>query len=335
MSDFIKTFRCTLVNGLLGYWSKEGNWHDKLYISKKSKFNMQTLQFGIITLQSEPWENLVQHWREVEELGFDSVWVADHFCNYGQPTQPWFEGWTALTGLASVTRTIRIGTLVTSTSLRHPAVLARQALTVDHISHGRLNLGIGAGAPSSEGEIVYEMIGIDDWNPAERILHFKEQIEIIDLLLRERVSSYTGTYYHLKDVAMYPPPVQKPRPPITIGGIRPKMLKIAAQYADTWNSFGGINLNPEEMFESVKNQNDLVDTYCKELGRDPTTLRRSILIFGEEAFTLYDSEDNFLEYVEKYKGIFSEFILYYPFKEEQMPVFRKVVKEIIPDLKRD
>jgi len=270
----------------------------------------------------------------IEELGFNSVWVADHFCNYGQPTQLWFEGWTTLTGLACVTRTIRIGTLVTSISLRHPAVLARQALTVDHISHGRLNVGIGAGAPSSEGEIVYEMIGIDDWNPAERVSHFKEQIEIIDLLLRERVSSYSGKYYHLKEVAMYPPPVQTPRPPLTIGCIRSKMLKIAVKYADTWNSFGGINLNSEEMFKSIKNQNELVDNYCKELGRNPSTLRRSVLVYGQEGLTLYDSKDNFLKYIEKYKEIgFSEFILYYPWKEEHMPIFKKIAEEIIPDLK--
>jgi alkanesulfonate monooxygenase SsuD/methylene tetrahydromethanopterin reductase-like flavin-dependent oxidoreductase (luciferase family) len=296
---------------------------------------MENVQFGIITLQSRPWTDLLHQWKETEELGFDSVWVADHFCNYGQPTQPWFEGWTTLTGLASTTHTVRIGTLVTSISLRHPALLARQALTVDHISNGRLIIGIGAGAPSSEGEIVYEMIGIEDWSPRERVAHFKEYIEIVDVLLREQISSYAGTYYHLKEAALYPPPIQNPRPPITIGGIRPKMLKIAAEYADTWNSFGGINLTPEEMFASIKNQNELVDKYCKEINRDPSTLRRSILVYGQEAFTLYDSEDNFLEFVEKYKKIgFSEFILYYPLKEEQMPVFRKVTEEIIPDLKR-
>ncbi len=295
---------------------------------------MHSIEFGIITLQSGPWNELVNQWKEIEVLGFDSVWVADHFCNYGQPTQPWFEGWTTLTGLASITNTIRIGTLVTSISLRHPAVLARQALTVDHISHGRLNIGIGAGAPSSEGEIVYDMIGIEDWSGTERVAHFKEYVEIIDVLLREQVCTYSGKYYHLKEAALYPPPVQKPRPPITIGGIRPKMLRIAAEYADTWNSFGGINLGPEEMFTSIKTQYELVDNYCKEVNRDPSTLRKSILVYGQDAFTLYDSEDNFLEYVEKYKEIgFSEFILYYPLKEEQMPTFRKITEEIIPDLK--
>ena len=294
---------------------------------------MHNIQFGVITLQFRPWKYLLHQWKVVEELGFDSIWVADHFCNYNQPEQPWLEGWATLTGLASVTDTARIGTLVTSISLRHPAMLARQVLTVDHISHGRLNIGIGAGAPSSEGEIVYDMIGIEDWGPVERVAHFKEYIEIIDTLLREQICSYSGKYYHLKEAALYPPPVQKPRPPITVGGIRPHMLRIAAEYADTWNTFGGINLGPEEMFASIKNQVAMVDKYCEEANRDPSTLRRSILVYGKEGSTIYDSEDNFLEFVDKYRRIgFSEFILYYPWGEEQMLTFRKVAEEIIPDL---
>ncbi|MFX0091899.1 MAG: LLM class flavin-dependent oxidoreductase [Candidatus Hodarchaeota archaeon] len=295
---------------------------------------MQDLRFGVITIQSKPWAVLVQHWKKTEELGFDSLWIADHFCDYNQPTHPFFEGWTTLTGLAGVTHKIRIGTLVTTISLRHPAVLARQALTLDHISNGRLNLGIGAGAPSSEGEIVYDMIGIDDWKASERVAHFKEQIEIIDLLLRERVSSYSGKYYQLKDVGMNPPPIQNPGPPITIGGIRRKMIKIAVKYADTWNSYGGINLNPKEMYESIKKQVEFAEDYCKELGRNLSTLRQSHLTYGQEVQTLYDSEDNFLKYIEKYEELgFSEFILFYPWDKKQMVVFEKIAKEIIPDLK--
>ncbi|MFX1252024.1 MAG: LLM class flavin-dependent oxidoreductase, partial [Promethearchaeota archaeon] len=158
--------------------------------------------------------------------------------------------------------------------------------------------------------------------------------EIIDSLLRNRVSSYSGKYYNLKDVAMYPPPIQQPRPPIIIGGIRSKMLKIAVEYADTWNSYGGIKLNAEELFESISHQAELVEDYCKEIGRDSSSLRKSILTYGPEAYTIYDSEDNFLKYFEKYNDIgFTEFILYYPWKNEYMPIFEKMAKEIIPDLK--
>ena len=294
---------------------------------------MQEIRFGVIQNPTLPWNELIECWKKVEELRFDSLWTGDHFCNYSQPTQSWFEGWTTVTGMAHVTEYIRIGPLVTTISLRHPAMLARQALTVDHISKGRLNLGIGGGAPSFEGETVYEMIGIDDWTPGERVAHFKEQVEIISQLLREGVSSYSGKFYTLKDVGMFPRPIQNPLP-LTLGGIRPKMLRIAAKFADTWNSYGGIRLNPEEMYESVKKQSETIDDYCKELNRDSSTLRKSILIYGEEAETIYDKEDNFIKYFEKYRELgFTEFILYYPWFEEQVRIFSKLANEILPDLK--
>ena len=118
----------------------------------------------MITLQSNPWKEIVNQWKHIEELGFDSAYVADHFVDYGRPSSPWYEGWTLLSGLAAITNSIKVGTLVTSISLRHPAMLARQALTVDHISNGRLTLGIGGGAPSQEGEIVYDKLGLPDWS---------------------------------------------------------------------------------------------------------------------------------------------------------------------------
>lgn len=278
---------------------------------------------------------MVQEWKQIEELGFDHIWIADHFVNYGNPLQPWFEGWTALSALAALTSTIRIGTLVTSISLRHPAMLARQALTLDHISNGRLNLGIGGGAPSEEGEIVYDMIGLDDWSRVERVTHFEEQIQIIDRLLREEISSFSGKLYQLKDVGMNPRPIQKPRPPFTIGCIGPKMIKIAAKYADTWNTFGGVRLDKEAMYESLKKQSELMTDSLKEIGRDESEVTKALLVYGQDGFEILDSEDNFVRFYEKYSELgFSEFILYYPFKEEQNEVLKKVALETIPALKK-
>ncbi|MFW9944004.1 MAG: LLM class flavin-dependent oxidoreductase [Candidatus Sifarchaeia archaeon] len=283
----------------------------------------------MITLQSQPWRVIAESWKHIEELGFDSAWVADHFLNYRMPTRPYFEAWTLLSGLAAVTEKIRVGTLVTAAPLRHPAVLARQALTTDHISSGRLNLGIGTGVAGSLGETVYDMIGIEDWGPTERIARFREQIQILDKLLSERVSSYSGKYYRLKDVAMYPAPVQKPRPPITVGSIGPKTLKIAAEFADTWNTFGGRELDREEMYDTVTTQSQLVDDYCKELGRNPASLRRSILVVGSGE--LMESDDKFSSYFDRYSDIgFEEFIIYYPFIQEKKKMFEKIARDVIP-----
>lgn len=293
----------------------------------------QGLRFGVGTLQNVSWKEQVRRWQYIESLGFDSVWVADHFVNYYQPSAPWFEAWTLLAGLATQTTRIRIGTLVTSIAWRNPAFLARQALTVDHLSHGRLELGLGAGAPGKI-DCSYAMTGIKDWAPRERVARFREVVEIVDQLLRNKVTTYQGRYYKLKETAMSPAPVQKPRPPITIGALGPVMLKIAARYADTWNSFGGHVDTREQMLEDTRQRNALLDDYCAKIGRDPQALRRSLLVFGPEAATIFNSLDAFQDFVESYQDVgITEFILYYPFNDRQLPIFERIAREVIPKLR--
>ena len=287
------------------------------------------ISFGMINLQKNLWEEEIRRWKHVEELGFDSVWIADHYCIYSQPTGPWFEGWTLLAALANVTKTIKIGTLVTSTFLRHPPMLARQAMTVDHISNGRLILGIGTGLPGSPE---FPMVGIPDYPAGERVRRFNEALEIIDQLLsNQSIKQYEGEYYQLVNSNIYPPPIQKPRPPIMIGAMGNKMLKTAVRFADTWNSFGGRGLTPNQMFKKTAERNEKVDEFCLELGRDPKTLKRSLLIYGKEAFSLFKKEDNFTKYIDKYSKIgIEEFIFYYPEKENLQKILEKVAKDILP-----
>jgi alkanesulfonate monooxygenase SsuD/methylene tetrahydromethanopterin reductase-like flavin-dependent oxidoreductase (luciferase family) len=302
-------------------------------VSKGLVKNMnQVPRFGIITVQNLTWEEEVERWRLIEALGFDSVWVADHFVDPYEPNSPWFEGWTLLAALASQTKRIRIGTLVSSIPLRNPAMLARQALTVDHISNGRLELGLGTGVP---WDPAHSMIGIDNWPPQERIARFREVVEIVDQCLRNRVTTYKGRYYQLKDAVMRPPPVQRPRPPITIGATGKSMLQITARYADTWNSVPGEWRAPlDTKLECTLQRNELLDEYCKEIGRDPQTLRRSVLVFGSEAETVFNSTDTFDALVKCYRDVgITEFIFYYPFNHEQIPVLKKIAREAIPKLR--
>jgi alkanesulfonate monooxygenase SsuD/methylene tetrahydromethanopterin reductase-like flavin-dependent oxidoreductase (luciferase family) len=290
------------------------------------------LRFGVITVQNLPWKREVERWQFIEALGFDSVWVADHFVDPYQPDSPWFEGWTLLAALANQTSRIRVGTLVTSIPLRNPVMLARQALTVDHISNGRLELGLGTGV---SWDPVYSMIGIENWPPKERVGRFREVVEIVDLCLRNRVTSYKGRYYQLNGAVMVPPPIQQPRPPITIGATGLSMLKLAARYADTWNSVPGEwNTSPDKMLEDTRRRNSLLDGYCEEIGRDPGGLRRSLLVFGSEAETVFSSVDAFEAVIECYQSVgITEFIFYYPFESKQVPVFEQVAKEVIPKLR--
>ncbi|RDE14224.1 MAG: LLM class flavin-dependent oxidoreductase [Candidatus Thorarchaeota archaeon] len=295
------------------------------------------MRFGVALLQHLPWDELVRIVSHVETLDFDSVWLADHFVNYMNPTAPWYEAWTLLAALATSTKRIRIGTLVTSVSFRNPALLARQAMTVDHISNGRLELGLGAGAPGSE-DSSYAMMGIEDWQPSERVARFREQVEIIDQCFRQPVSSYRGKYYKLEGTSMAPGPVQKPRPPITIGAMGKAMLRIAAQYGDSWSSFGAdFGAPPDVVLENTRIRNELVDRYCEDIGRDPSSLRRSLLIFGAEAQTAFASEDNFTEVVRRYRGIgMNELVFFYPFfNPQQIPTFEHIAQEVIPMLRSD
>ncbi|MGY5852970.1 MAG: LLM class flavin-dependent oxidoreductase [Candidatus Thorarchaeota archaeon] len=296
----------------------------------------QSMKFGAVVLQNFPWQDLVRFWEKFESLGFDSTWVADHFVNYADPTNSWFEGWSVLAAMANATSTIRIGTLVTSITLRNPAVLARQAMTVDHISNGRLEIGIGAGAP---GEIdpSYKMVGIKNWTAKERVERFREQVEIIDTLLRNNTSNYNGKHYNLEGVIMAPAPIQKPRPPITVAAHVKGSLKIAAEYADTWCSFGAeFGAPPDVVVEKTKKRIDFIDKYCEKIGRDPASLGRSLLIFGAEANTAFVSEQHFTEIVERYAAIgINELIFFYPFfAPDQMQTFEQIATETIPTLRK-
>ena len=291
------------------------------------------LRFGVLTSPSVPWEQMVELWQTIETLGFDSVWLPDHFVDLRQPQTPRFEAWTLLPALATQTTRIRIGTLVSAIPFRNPAFLARQALTVDHLSQGRLELGLGTGA-SGEMDASYAMTGIDDWPFSERVARFQEVVEIVDQLLCNEVSSYQGQYFRLQDTAMLPRPIQEPRPPLTIAAHGPKMLKIAAHHGDTWSSMGGFNLSPEELLAVTCQRNKTLDEYCSEIGRDPSTLRRSLLLWPPIREMVYQSVDAFMDIVGPYIecGI-DEFVLAYPTKDEQLPTFEQIATEGIAKLR--
>jgi alkanesulfonate monooxygenase SsuD/methylene tetrahydromethanopterin reductase-like flavin-dependent oxidoreductase (luciferase family) len=287
-------------------------------------------------MQEVPWPEMIQRWQYLEGCGLDGIMLADHFVNYENPKSHWYEGWTLLSALATQTKNIRIS-LLSAIPWRNPAFLARQAMTVDHISNGRLDLGLGAGAPGCV-DISYAMTGTPDWPAKERVDRFREVVEIVDQLLRNPETTYEGHYYQIKGTVINPLPIQKPRPPLMIGGNGPRMLKIAAEYADTWNTFGGENIKSfEEMLTVTRQRNTRIDEYCAEIGRDPTTLRRSVLIFTHEEYQrLYSIPGEFEEIVKRYRDIgISEIVFFYPFVPMLMPMFEQIVEDAIPRLRSD
>lgn len=285
------------------------------------------LRFGICTDQNLPFETLVERWQYFERLGLDSVWDCDHFNQPSRPDGPYFEGWTLLAALAARTTRIRVGVLVSSNTFRHPALLAQQAVTLDHVSNGRLELGLGAGWFVPE----HERFGLPFPPPGERVGRFREAVEIVDSLLRHEATTFEGRYYRLTEASVRPAPLQKPRPPLTLGAHRPRMLRICAEYADSWNSFGTV--------EEMRERNELLDQACAAVGREPREIRRSFYGWASqmEAQGLPDpwqSTAAFEDVVGRYLAVgIEEFVIDQP-RPEQFGVLEQVVTNVLPALRR-
>jgi F420-dependent oxidoreductase-like protein len=280
------------------------------------------LRLGIQTVPNQPWETMVANWRLFEQMGFDSLWLPDHFVPTFRRDLPFFEAWTLLAGLAYATSRARIGILVTCNTFRHPALLAKEAATVDHISGGRLEFGLGTGWVEFE----HEMFGIPYPDGPERVSRFEEAVELIDLLMRQEVSTYEGKYYQLKEASFRPQPVQKPRPPFTLAAHSPRMLGIVARYADRWNSMGTV----EELTERMAR----LDEACQQAGRDPGTILRSALyvpaiVPSEQP---WDSIEAFRDYLGRYQEAGLGECLFQPPKPEQWPVLEQVVADILTEV---
>ncbi len=280
------------------------------------------MRFGIVIDQNLSWPDTVERWQLFERLGFDSIWDCDHFVQPSRPTGPYFEAWTLLAALAARTERIRIGVLVSSNTFRHPALLAKQAMTVDHISHGRLDVGLGAGWYEPE----HRMFGLDFPEPSELVGRFHEAVQVVDTLLRNDISSYEGRHYQLHEALSRPLPVQKPRPPLMLGAHRPRMLRIVAEYADTWNSFGTV--------EEMRERNAVLDEQCAALGRDPSSIVRSL--YGWAAMMPADPWESvaaFEDMVGRYgeAGV-NEFLIDQP-RLDQQAVLERVAADLLPRLR--
>jgi F420-dependent oxidoreductase-like protein len=206
-------------------------------------------------------------WRIADEAGFDHCWDFDHLASIRTDTTgDVLEAWTLLGAMAEATSRVRIGCMVTGNTYRHPGVLAKMAVTVDHLSDGRLEFGLGAAW--AEGE--HTMLGLEFGTVGQRIDRLEEACRMVKLLWTEERSDFAGRHYRLGNAIANPKPVQKPHPPIWIGGSgERKTLRVVAEYADVWNAAGG---EPAE----VQRLSGVLDRHCADVGRDPGEIRRSV-----------------------------------------------------------
>ncbi|MCU0268995.1 MAG: LLM class F420-dependent oxidoreductase [Acidimicrobiales bacterium] len=233
------------------------------------------MRFAIKTApQHTTWEDLLAVWRAADTIPvFESAWNFDHFYPiFSDPTGPCLEGWVTLTALAQATTRLRIGTMVNGVPYRHPALVANMAAALDIVSGGRLELGLGAGWNEEEAG-AYGIDLLPTWT--ERFDRLEEALEVITGLLSRETTTFEGRYYRLTDARCEPKPVQRPHPPICIGGNGEKRtLRAVARYADHWNFIGG---PPEDLRRKL----DVLGAHCAAVGRDRSEIRVSAQLMSD------------------------------------------------------
>lgn len=285
-------------------------------------------RFGLFLSQAnKPLSRVYDEFQMAEDLGFDHAWLVDHLVDTdGPPGHPIHEAWTLLAALAARTSRIRLGVLVTSNTFRHPAVLLKAAVTVDHISGGRLILGLGTGWHVDE----HRRYGLELPEPAERVDRFEEAVQLISLMMAQERTTYAGHYYQLDDAPLEPRPLQTPRIPILIAAHRPRMLRLTARYADQWDSFAAM---PDTATDGV--ETDLaerirqLDDACRAIGRDPAEIRRSTWTTA----AALRSEPAYLDFVNRHRRLgFTDFSTTMPAAGD-LPILRHVAEKVIPGLR--
>jgi len=295
------------------------------------------IRFHVLTLPGQGYSTYRDQVLRIEELGFDVAAVPDHFCDWANPPAPWMECWTLLAALAVETSTIRLASNVAQIPLRNPGVLAHQAVTVDQVSNGRLELGLGTGLAIDPGT---EMIGLPNWSNAERVARFGEYIEIVGQLLSQEVTPYEGKYYSAAGAVMNPSSVQTPRIPIVAAALGPLMMTHAARWADTRNTMS-FDADFEAQIEELGARAQRMDELCAAADRNPESLRKSANLFDAEAraqggrLRYYDDEALFDHVVRNLIAAgFTDIGLYYPSDPAQISSFERLATEVIPGIRR-
>jgi alkanesulfonate monooxygenase SsuD/methylene tetrahydromethanopterin reductase-like flavin-dependent oxidoreductase (luciferase family) len=279
----------------------------------------EKLHFGIVTGQHHlTWDDLLFQWGFAQNNGLDSAWGFDHFYSmYNGDQGPCFEGYTMLAGLSQHFDRLQMGLMVTGLTHRNPAILFKEAVTIDHMSGGRMILGIGAAWNEPE----HEWYGIDFPSPRERVDRFGEAMEIFRRFETEEHTTFEGEYYKIKNAPFQPKPYHG-HMPILIGSRGKRMMRHIAKYADQWDGRG----TPEQYAESSEHLSEL----CREIGRDPSEIRRVLAGGGHNLA----SEDVFRKHVEAYHDVGVRTFLFDMPPGPIDPELQNIVDNVIPDLRR-
>jgi alkanesulfonate monooxygenase SsuD/methylene tetrahydromethanopterin reductase-like flavin-dependent oxidoreductase (luciferase family) len=277
------------------------------------------VSFGLAVDLDAAFPELAHRAKTGEALGFETIYVPDHSRPWRHDPVPgglWFDGWTALAAFAGATSSARVGTLVSNPVLRPPGLLVREALAVDHLSSGRLQLGIGTGIAGFD----HEATGTPYWPIGERLARFREYVAFVDAALKAG-GTFTASGQHFSGhLTGLPAPVQAPRPPITVAGASKGVRAVAVARAESWNTHGAFGVGPNDILEHLATLNRDVSERCEAAGRDPASLRRSVLLLG--ALSPWTQRGRLAGLVEEMSAIgFEEVVVFWPWTDSDRAVF--------------
>ncbi|MER7460380.1 LLM class flavin-dependent oxidoreductase [Micromonospora sp. NPDC126480] len=292
------------------------------------------MRIGIVILQDQRWSESGRRWRLAEEWGFDHAWTYDHLGWRDLVDGPWFDSMGTLTAAASVTRRIRLGTLVASPNFRHPAVFARQVTTLDDVSGGRVLLGLGAGGIGFDAAV----LGGGTLPPRQRVDRFAEFLELLDLVLREDGTTWSGEWFAAVDARNNPGCVQTPRVPFVVAANGPRSMRLAARFGQGWVTTGSGGDDLEAWWRGVADLTARMDKTLASAGRDPASLDRYLSLDSAPVFSLR-SADFFAEQVGRAAGLgFTDVITHWPRHSSwyagDEAVLVDVATRLLPELRR-
>ncbi|WP_326766674.1 LLM class flavin-dependent oxidoreductase [Streptomyces sp. NBC_01591] len=271
-------------------------------------------------------------WQRAEELGFHAAYTYDHL-SWRVPFRegPWFGAVPTLTAAATVTQSMRLGTLVTSLNFRHPVTLAKDLITLDDVSDGRITLGIGAGGNGFDATTLRRS-DEEPWTPRERADHFDEFVPLLDQLLREPSVTYEGKFYSANEARNIPGCVQRPRLPLAVAATGPRGMKLAARHGQAWVTTGDPKLyetgTPEQSVEAIRGQLTKLGTACESIGRDVAELDK-ILLTGFTPDRPLQSFDAFVDFAGTHFALgFTEIVIHMPIPDSDFAADEKVFERI-------
>jgi alkanesulfonate monooxygenase SsuD/methylene tetrahydromethanopterin reductase-like flavin-dependent oxidoreductase (luciferase family) len=288
-------------------------------------------------LPTDPWPETVARARHLESLGFDHLWTYDHLSWRRYRDRPWHGTIPWLSALAGATDAIRLGTMVASPNFRHPVTLAKDAMTLDHISDGRITLGVGAGGVGFDSTV----LGDEVLSAPQRAARLAEFVELLDLLLRQPVTSYGGSYYTADEARMIPGCIQRPRLPLAVAAGDPGSLPLVARLADAWITYGDTSHRDATVAGSdaaIRRQTEGLAAHCAALGRDPASLDR-IYLSGNTDERPLASLEAFRDLVGRCQALgFTDIVFHHPRADDPVwddpeEIVEAIASEILPGLR--